>query len=110
MIINWVATKAQQFLAVQDAGLDELNGSFDFALSPEIMNLLYAQNAGSIEGRSGSTTPRIGEVESRLEQRARAPKVGDAAGAVAEAGQQAEDVTATAITQFALDEHELALA
>ena len=44
MIINWVATKAQQFLPVQDAGLDELNVSFDFALSAEIMDLLYAQN------------------------------------------------------------------
>jgi hypothetical protein len=44
MIINWVTAKAQQFLPEQDAGLDELNVSFDFALSPEIMELLYAQN------------------------------------------------------------------
>lgn len=44
MIINWVAAKAQQFLPEQDAGLDELNVSFDFALSPEIMELLYAQD------------------------------------------------------------------
>jgi hypothetical protein len=44
MIINWVTSKAQQFLPEQDAELDELNVSFDFALSPEIMELLYAQN------------------------------------------------------------------
>ncbi|MFI3154577.1 MAG: hypothetical protein QX199_00325 [Methylococcaceae bacterium] len=44
MIIDWVAAKAQQFLPVQDAGLDELSVSFDFALSSEIMGLLYAQN------------------------------------------------------------------
>lgn len=70
MIINWVTAKAQQFLQVQDAGFDELGISFDFALSTEIMDLLYAQNA---------------------------------------ANQQAEAAT-TAMTQFALDEHELALA
>jgi hypothetical protein len=44
MIINWVTTKAQQFLPEQNAGLDELNVSFDFALSPEMMELLYAQD------------------------------------------------------------------
>lgn len=91
MIINWVATKAQQFLPVQDAGLDELNLSFDFALSPEIMNLLYAQNDAGMDAGD------------------RAPTVGDSR-AVAEEGQQAEDVNPTAIVQFALDEHELALA
>lgn len=69
MIINSVAAKAQQFSPVQDAGLDELSANFDFALSAEIMDLLYTQNA---------------------------------------AGQQAE--AATAMLQFALDEHELALA
>jgi hypothetical protein len=44
MIIDWVTAKAQQFLPEQDAGLDELNVSLDFALSPEIMELLYAQD------------------------------------------------------------------
>ena len=44
MIIDWVTAKAQQFLPVQDAGLDELSVSFDFALSAEIMALLYARN------------------------------------------------------------------
>jgi hypothetical protein len=77
MIINWVTAKARQFLPGQDAGLDELNVSFDFALSPEIMDLLYAQNDDCMDA------------------------------AVAEAGQPAED--AAAITQFELDEHELAL-
>jgi hypothetical protein len=77
MIINWVTAKAQQFLPGQDAELDELNVSFDFALSPEIMDLLYAQNDDCMDA------------------------------AVAEAGQPAED--AAAITQFGLDEHELAL-
>ncbi len=44
MIINWITVKAQQFLPAQDAGVDELSISFDFALSAEIMGLLYAQN------------------------------------------------------------------
>lgn len=69
MIINWLAAKAQQFLPVQDAELDELSVSFDFALSAEIMGLLYAKNAESLQ-----------------------------------------DEYTTVITQFALDEHELALA
>ena len=67
MIINWIAAKVQQFLPEQESGLDEFNASFDFALSAEIVDLLYAQNATV---------------------------------------QQAEAV----MTQFALDEHELALA
>ncbi len=46
MIINWLAAKAQQFLPVQDAAVDELSVSFDFALSAEIAGLLYAQNQG----------------------------------------------------------------
>ena len=81
MIIDWVTTKAQQFLPEQDAGLDELNVSFDFALSPEIMDLLYAQNDDCMD-----------------------------AGAVAEADQPTEDLNTTAITHFELDEYELALA
>lgn len=44
MIINWIAVKAQQFLSAQDEGLDELSIGFDFALSAEIADLLYAQN------------------------------------------------------------------
>ena len=72
MIINWIAAKAQLFLPAQDAGLDELSINFDFALSAEIIDLLYAKNAVS---------------------------------------QQTEEATNTAaITRFALDEHELALA
>ncbi|MGZ5576962.1 MAG: hypothetical protein ACXWEV_08770 [Methylobacter sp.] len=110
MIINWVTTKAQQFLPGQDAGLDELNVSFDFALSPEIMDLLYAQNDGcmaatapgslaafppSMEVRSGGSVPTVGAL-------------GDA-GAVAEADQSAEDAEAAAVIRFELDEYELAL-
>ena len=38
MIINWLAIKAQQLLAVDDASADEF--SFDFALSAEIAELL----------------------------------------------------------------------
>lgn len=80
MIINWVTAKARQFLPGQDAGLDELNVSFDFALSPEIMDLLYAQNDDCMDA------------------------------SVAEADQPpAKDADAAAITQFELDEHELAL-
>lgn len=47
MIIDWVAAKAQHFLPVQNAGLDELSVNFDFELSAEIMDLLYAQNTAS---------------------------------------------------------------
>jgi len=71
MIINWGTNKAQQLLTKQD---DELNASFDFALSPEMMALLYAQNADCMN-----------------------------------ASQPAENVNATAIMQFELDEYELAL-
>jgi len=56
MIINWVAAKAQQFLPVQDAGLDELSINFDFALSAEIMGLLYAKNAVSQQTESANAT------------------------------------------------------
>lgn len=73
MIINWLTTKAQQFSTAQNVELDELNVGFDFALSPEIMNLLYVQNDQCMT----------------------------------ETDRQTEDVT---VTQFALDEHELALA
>ncbi len=113
MIINWVTTKARQFLPVQDAGFDEFNVSFDFALSPEIMNLLFAQNddctdAGAIADDcmdAGGTTPWMGEVEQRMEQLPRAMQ-----GAIAETGRQAENINPTAIVQFAVDKHELALA
>lgn len=98
MIIDWVAAKAQHFLPAQNTGLDELSVSFDFALSPEIMGLLYAQND---DVDAGGTTPRMGRVESRLEQRSIATQE-----AVAEAGQEDQ----AAITRFTLDEHELALA
>lgn len=70
MIINWLTAKAQQFLPTDDAELDELSSTFDFALSDEIMGLLYAHNQQS---------PQAETAES-------------------------------AITRFALDEHELALA
>lgn len=85
MIINWLAAKAQQFLPAQDAGLDELSVSFDFALSAEIMDLLSVQNDDCMDAGGRATQ-----------------------GAVAEAGQQPE--AATAIKRFILDEHEQALA
>lgn len=52
MIINWISTKAQQFFPEQDAGLDELSINFDFALSDEIMDLLYAKNAASQQAKA----------------------------------------------------------
>jgi hypothetical protein len=99
MIINWAAAKAQQFLPIQDTELDELSVSFDFALSAEMMGLLYAQNDACMD--AGGTTPRMEEVE----QLPRATQ-----GTVAETVQQAEAADSTEITQVALDEHELALA
>jgi len=54
MIINWIATKAQQFFPKPDAGLDELSINFDFALSDEIMDLLYAKNAASQQAKAAA--------------------------------------------------------
>lgn len=85
MIIDWVAVKMQHFLPVQNAGLDELSVSFDFALSPEMMDLLHALNDDLYAG-------------GRVTQ-----------GAVAEAGQQDQAANMITIMQLALDEHELAL-
>ncbi|MDP3875831.1 MAG: hypothetical protein Q8Q50_02510 [Methylobacter sp.] len=45
MIINWIAAKALPYLSMDDAELDELSVNFDFALSAEIMAMLYTQNA-----------------------------------------------------------------
>ena len=56
MFINWVAAKAQQFLPVQDAGLDELSINFDFALSAEIMGFLYAKNSASQQAEAANAT------------------------------------------------------
>ncbi len=49
MTINWLAAVAQQFLPVEDAGLDEheLSISFDFALNAEVMDLVYAKNTAN---------------------------------------------------------------
>ncbi|HEY8034909.1 MAG TPA: hypothetical protein VIF37_04915 [Methylobacter sp.] len=80
MIINWVAEKTQQFLTAQDTSLDELSVNFDFALSAEIMSLLYAQNDECMD-----------------------------AGVTTEAALQ-DEVSSVTLPQFALDEHELALA
>lgn len=56
MIINWLATKAQQFLPVQDAGPDELSVSFDFALSSEIIALMHAQNESTQQADAATVT------------------------------------------------------
>ena len=80
MIINWVATKAQQLLPVQDTGLDEFSANFDVALSVEIRRFLYTQNDDCTD-----------------------------AGAVTETRQQAKIANVTTIAEPALDEHELAL-
>jgi hypothetical protein len=95
MIINWMATKAQQFLPVPDTGLDELSVNFDFPLSAEIMDLLYAQNGDCMdtEGRIAFGTA----IESNE-------------GAVAGESQQVESAEVAVMSGFALDEHELALA
>ncbi|MFU8788009.1 MAG: hypothetical protein ACNA7G_03210 [Methylobacter sp.] len=44
MIINWLSAKALPYLMIDDAEPDELSVDFDFALSTEIMAMLYAQN------------------------------------------------------------------
>lgn len=80
MIINWLAEKTQQFLAIQDTNLDELSVNFDFALSAEIMGLLYVQNGGSLDAEAITETALQDEANS------------------------------VALPQFTLDEHELALA
>lgn len=70
MIIDWIATKTQYFFLAQDFEPDELSENFDFALSSEMMALLYAKNA--VQQRNHSTRK-------------------------------------DSFSQFALDEHELAL-
>ncbi|MEY3879913.1 MAG: hypothetical protein RIQ94_708 [Pseudomonadota bacterium] len=47
MVITWVTTKAQQFLVAEDAELDALSVNFDFALSAEMLDLLYQQKAAA---------------------------------------------------------------
>ncbi len=111
MMINWAVAKVQQFLPIVDAGLDELSVSFDFALSAEVMDLLYTKNDGcmaatvpdslaacppSMEVRSEGTTPWM---EDDLDAGGRAKQ-----GAVAEAANTISRM------QGALDEHERALA
>ncbi len=44
MIINRLTALAQQFLPEQNAEPDELSVNFDFALSAEMLDVLYAQN------------------------------------------------------------------
>lgn len=65
MIIDWVAAKAQQFLPAED---DELSVNFDFALSAEIADLLYAQNqaAGQVEAVNTGATLRFALDEHEL--------------------------------------------
>jgi hypothetical protein len=51
MMTNWLAAKMQQFSPVSDAGLDELGDNFDFALSAEIADWLYAKNAAGHQAK-----------------------------------------------------------
>lgn len=51
---NWVTEKTQQSLPAYDAELDELSVNFDFALSAEILDLLYAQNAAGQRRKTAS--------------------------------------------------------
>ncbi|MGZ4971018.1 MAG: hypothetical protein ACXV8O_17140 [Methylobacter sp.] len=82
MIIDWMASKTQLFFPEQD---DEFYLGLDFALSPEIMNLLYAQNDDCVDA---ATQQLIAEP----------------------AQQEAEEDADAFIAQFELDEYELALA
>lgn len=68
MIINWVATKAQHLIPEQDAGADELRVDFDFALSAEIMDLLYAQNmeGQQVDAVNATAIPRFALDEHEL--------------------------------------------
>jgi len=85
MIINWMASKTQLFLPEQD---DEFYLGLDFALSPEIMGLLYAQNDDCTDAEEKGVTQH----------------------AIAEPVQQETEYADAFIAQFELDEHELALA
>lgn len=66
MVINWVATKAQLFLPVEDTELDELSVNFDFALSAEIMELLYTQNTAGNQAKTVNTTVQFALDEHEL--------------------------------------------
>lgn len=101
MIINWVAEKAQQFISAQDPELDELSINFDFALSAEIIGLLYAQNNDFMNAEG--TLPKDGK-----DRIAPETAIESNAGAVAEAALQ-DEVNDVILLQFVLDEHELAL-
>lgn len=107
MIINWVAAKAQQFLPVHDTGLDELSVNFDFALSAEIMELLYlyGQSNGGMD--AGAVADDCINAESGI---ASGTSTESSEGIVAGARQQVEAAEAAPLSRFALDEHELALA
>lgn len=98
MIINWVSEKAQQFISAQDTGLDELSVNFDFALSAEIIGLLYAQNNGFMNAEG--TLSEDGK--DRI-----APETAIESNAEATLQDEVNDVS---LPQFVLDEHELALA
>lgn len=99
MIIDWVAAKVQYFLPGQNAGLDELSTFFDFALSPEMTDLLYAQNDGRMDAKG--TRPWLEGIESKLDQRSMATQE-----AVAEEEQADQPAN---IPPFSLDEYEQAL-
>lgn len=64
MITNWIAEKTQPFLPISADELDELTVSFDFALSPEMMAMLYAQNAPCPPAKTAAViTPTSGELD-----------------------------------------------
>lgn len=103
MIINWITTKTQQFLPAQTDETDELSVYFDFALSAEMLGLLYGQDHACIDAEA--TTPGMRQVESSLRHQSGATQ-----DAVAEAGQQIKSAKVLANPYIALDEYELALA
>lgn len=107
MIINWVAAKAQQFLPVQDAEIDELSVDFDFALSAEIMDLLYLYGQSNDGMEAGEVADDCMNAESGI---AFGVESESSEEAVADENQQVEAVEVAVMSIFALDEHELALA
>ncbi len=107
MMINWAVAKVQQFLPIVDAGLDELSVSFDFALSAEVMDLLYAKNDGCM----AATVPdSLAACPPSMEVRSEDTDPMDGGGGRAKQGAVAEAANTISRMQGALDEHERALA
>lgn len=59
MITNWVAAAAELLSPRQYAETDELSVDFDFALSAEIMDWLYARHAADRQPKNSDVAAAV---------------------------------------------------